>query len=127
MSVFPTTLSLRSCYNPAAVNDAELASWKLMLLKVLNCALFFFYQLVPHMLRGLASFSHLQRPLTGLSFPPSHCPSKLPSYLLFLLFLVLLCEEGVDPPDLGEHAAICQAEAEAEEPQAELEGRGREG
>lgn len=27
----------------------------------------------------------------------------------------------MDPPDLGEHAAVSQAEAEAEEPQAELQ------
>lgn len=43
------------------------------------------------------------------------------AYLLPLLLLVLLGEEGVDPPDLGEHAAVRQAEAEAEEPQAELQ------
>lgn len=43
-----------------------------------------------------------------------------PPYLLLLLLLVLLCEEGVHPPDLGEHAAVRQAEAEAEEPQTEL-------
>lgn len=49
-------------------------------------------------------------------------PSLLPSYLLLLLLFILLCEEGVNPPDLGEHAAICQAEAETKEPQAELGG-----
>lgn len=73
------------------------------------------------MLRGPASlyhpFSALLRPLRGLSLPP---------YLLLLLLFVLLREEGVDPPDLGEHAAVRQAEAEAEEPQAELEERREE-
>lgn len=72
------------------------------------------------MLRGPASLSHpfsaLLRALRGLSLPPT-----LPPYLLLLLLFVLLCEECVDPPDLGEHAAIRQAEAEAQEPQAELE------
>lgn len=49
--------------------------------------------------------------------PPSLLP---PPYLLLLLLLVLLGEEGVDPPDLGEHAAVGQAEAQAQEPEAEL-------
>lgn len=44
-----------------------------------------------------------------------------PAHLLLLLLLILLGEEGVDPPDLGEHAAVRQAKAEAEEPQAELQ------
>lgn len=63
-----------------------------------------------------------------LPLPPSFLHSLLelappPPYLLLLLLLILLGEEGVDPPDLGEHAAIRQAEAEAEEPQAELTRR----
>lgn len=56
--------------------------------------------------------------LDSLSLPPAH--------LLLLLLLVLLGEEGVDPPDLGEHAAVGQAKAEAEEPQAELQERREE-
>lgn len=47
-------------------------------------------------------------------------PAHPPPYLLLLFLLLLLGEEGVDPPDLGEHAAVRQAEAEAEQPQAEL-------
>lgn len=83
------------------------------------------------MLRGLASVSHPfsapLRPLRGLSLPfPSSLPPTLPSYLLLLLLFVLLREEGMDPPDLGEHAAVRQAEAEAEEPEAKLEERGGE-
>lgn len=58
--------------------------------------------------------------LPSCSPPLSRSPPTLPSYLLLLLLLVLLGEEGVDPPDLGEHAAVRQAEAEAEQPQAEL-------
>lgn len=54
-------------------------------------------------------------------------PSLLPLlYLLLLLLFVLLGEEGVDPPDLGEHAAVGQAEAQAEEPEAELGEEERE-
>lgn len=48
------------------------------------------------------------------------------SYLLLLLLFLLLCEERVNPPDLGEHAAVRQAEAEAEEPEAELQEAGKE-
>lgn len=55
------------------------------------------------------------------SLPPSLSP-----YLLLLLLFILLGEEGVNPPDLGEHAAVRQAEAEAEEPEAELGGNGEE-
>lgn len=81
---------------------------------------------MPHTLHGLAllshSFSTLLRLLRGLSLRYSLLPNR-PPYLLLLLLFVLLCEEGVDPPDLGEHAAVGQAEAEAEEPQAELKGR----
>lgn len=68
--------------------------------------------------------SELGSPEAGGSLIPPHLP--LPPYLLLLLLLVLLGEEGVDPPDLGKHAAVRQAEAKAEEPQAELE-EGREG
>lgn len=61
--------------------------------------------------------------------PPSlpTLPSFLSSYLLLLLLLILLGEERVDPPDLGEHAAVRHAEAQAKKPEAELEGRGGEG
>lgn len=52
---------------------------------------------------------------------PRFLSASPPAHLLLLLLLVLLGEEGVDPPDLGEHAAVRQAEAEAEEPQAELQ------
>lgn len=58
-------------------------------------------------------------------FPPSLHLSSLHSYLLLLLLFILLGEEGVNPPDLGEHAAVRQAEAEAEEPEAELGETGK--
>jgi len=44
-----------------------------------------------------------------------------------LLLLLLLREDCVDPPDLGEHRAIAQTKAQAQEPKAGLEGeKGRE-
>lgn len=69
--------------------------------------------------------------LASLFFPLKPCqgsPPSIPSsYLLLLLLFLLLREEGVNPPDLGEHAAVRQAEAEAEQPEAELQERGTVG
>lgn len=42
-------------------------------------------------------------------------------YLSLVLLLILLGENRVHPPDLCKHAAVGQAEAEPEQPQAELE------
>lgn len=44
-----------------------------------------------------------------------------------LFLLLLLGEDRVDPPDLGEHGAVAQTEAQAEEPEAGLGRRGRWG
>lgn len=41
-------------------------------------------------------------------------------YLPLILLLILLGEYRVDPPDLGEHAAICKAETQTKQPQAKL-------
>lgn len=38
----------------------------------------------------------------------------LRSYLPLVFLFVLLGEDGVDPPDFSEHAAICQTEAQAQ-------------
>lgn len=54
---------------------------------------------------------------------PRTSPYTPTPHLLFLLLLILLGEEGVNPPDLGEHATVRQAEAEAQEPQAKLQKR----
>lgn len=71
--------------------------------------------------------SWLRRPVPSYHKSYIHPPPPHSSYLLLLLLLLLLCEEGVNPPDLGEHAAVRQAEAEAEQPEAELgERAGRE-
>ena len=44
-----------------------------------------------------------------------------------LLLLLLLCEDRVDPPDLGEHGAVAQAKAQTQEPEAGLgKERGQE-
>lgn len=49
--------------------------------------------------------------------------AHLPPLLLFLL----LCEDRVDPPDLGEHGAVAQAKAQTQEPEAGLgKERGQE-
>lgn len=37
-------------------------------------------------------------------------------YLPLLLLVILLGEDGVDPPDLSEHRTIGQAEAQAKQP-----------
>ena len=42
--------------------------------------------------------------------------------LLFFLFL-LLCEESVNPPDLGEHAPIGQTEAQPQQPKTKLDDK----
>ena len=41
-------------------------------------------------------------------------------YLPLILLFILLGKDCVDPPDLGEHAAISKAETQTEQPQAEL-------
>lgn len=70
----------------------------------------------------LSWFVFPHKTMSGLTPPP------IPfSYLLLLLLFLLLCEEGVNPPDLGEHAAVRQTEAEAEEPEAELQEGGTAG
>ena len=49
--------------------------------------------------------------------------AHLPPLFLFLL----LCEDCMDPPDLGEHGAIAQAKAQTQEPKAGLgKERGQE-
>lgn len=71
---------------------------------------------------GATHAAPLQSPSLTPSFlhSLSRSSSPPPTYLLLLLLLVLLGEEGVDPPDFGEHAAVRQAEAEAEQPQTKL-------
>lgn len=43
------------------------------------------------------------------------------THLSPLLLFFLLCEDRVDPPNLGEHGAIAQTKAQAQEPEAGLE------
>ena len=53
--------------------------------------------------------------------PFRHITLRRSNYLPLLLFVVLLGECSVNPPDLSEHAAVCKTETKTQQPQAELD------